>query len=229
MRFHGGRAAALTAVVLLAAGACTSKPSKDDELSLDNSAVRLTTPQLQVTPSGAWALSASFAWDFCGERACFALEDSRHGGPDVFGVFLEHGPPLAVQSARLTVRTSCGHETILGDAQTSETGAYFLVQEVTGKAGSCERFGRSGSEREFNMASGDVEVVVTPVAGAPCQGTFAVTSLFAHSYGDAGRNLQVAARREGDNPKVDWGDDKRQVFTALPGRNGIYDCTGAAK
>ena len=95
MRFHGGRAAALTAVVLLAAGACTSKPSKDDELSLDNSAVRLTTPQLQVTPSGAWALSASFAWDFCGERACFALEDSRHGGPDVFGVFLEHGPPLA--------------------------------------------------------------------------------------------------------------------------------------
>jgi hypothetical protein len=213
-------------VLLLAAGACTSTPPKDDELSLDNGAVRLTTPQLKVTPSGAWALSASFAWDFCGDRGCFALEGLRHGGPDVFGVFLESGPPVAVQTAKLTLRTSCGQETILSDARTSETGAYFLVQETTAKEGSCERFGRSGSGREFNMASGDVEAVVTPAAGAPCEGRLAVTSLFGHSYGDAGHNVKVAAGREGDNPKVEWGDDNRQVFTVLPSRNGLYDCTG---
>jgi len=228
MRFQGGRVAALTAVVLLAAGACTSKPPKEDEVALDSNAVRLTRPELRVAPNGVWALSASFAWEVCGERACFAFEDGRHGGPDVFGVFLQGGPPIAVQSARLTLRTSCGHETTLGEARTSEIGAYFLVQEVTGKKGNCGRF---GSEREFNMASGEVEAVVTRVDGAPCRGDFAVTSLFGHSYGNAGRNVQVAAGRAGDHPKVEWGegDDNRQVFTVIPNVNGIYDCAGTAK
>lgn len=131
MRIQGRRIAALMAVFLLATGACSSKPSKNDEVALDNGAVRLTRPALKVAPNGAWALSASFAWEVCGERACFAFEKGRHGGPDVFG--------------------------------------------------------------------------------------------------DAGRNVQVAAGRAGDNPKVDWGDDKRRVVTALPTGNGIYDCAGAPK
>jgi hypothetical protein len=225
MRIRGGRVAALTAVLLLAAGACTSSPPEDDEVSLDNRAVSLTRPELKIAPTGAWALTASFAWDACGERACFALENRRHGGPDVFGVFLENGPALAVQTARLTLHTSCDRQTILSDARTSETGGYFLVQEATGPKGSCERF---GTEREFNMASGELEVVVTQVAGATCQATFAVTALFGHSSGDAGRKVQVAAGRAGDNPKIEWGDntDDRQVFTALPSENGIYDCAG---
>ncbi len=226
MRIQGGRVGALTAMLLLAAGACTSSPSEDDEVSLDSNAVRLTRPELKVAPTGAWTISASFTWDFCGERACFAFEDGRHGGPDVFGVFLRSGPPIAVQSARLTVRTNCGQETSLGDAHTSETGAYFLVQEVTRENESCGRF---GSEREFSMASGQIDAVVTPAPGAACERDFAVTSLFGHSYGDAGRNVRVAAGRDGDNPKVEWGDDKREVFTVIPNQNAIYDCAGKAK
>jgi hypothetical protein len=79
------------------------------------------------------------------------------------------------------------------------------------------------------MASGKLEAVVTPVAGAPCPSVFAVTSLFGHSYGDAGRDVQVAARRDPDNPRIDWGDDSDDHFTVLAGENGIYDCTGAPK
>jgi hypothetical protein len=227
MRIQGGTAAALTAVILLAAGACDSSPPKDDDkVSYSSNDVRLSRPELKVAPNGAWRLTATFTWSHCGERPCWALDDRKHGGPDVFGVFLEGGPPVAVQAASLMLQSSCDGGTSLGDARTSETGAYFLVQEVTGEKGSCERF---GSEREFNMASGKLEAVVTLVAGAPCPSVFAVTSLFGHSYGDAGREVQVAAGRDPDNPRIDWGDDSEDHFTVLAGENGIYDCTGAPK
>ena len=228
MRIRGATAAALTAVILLAAGACdTSPPKDDDKVSATPADVRLSRPALEVAPTGAWRLTATFTWSHCGERSCWTLDDRKHGGPDVFGVFLDNGPPIAVQTASLTLRSSCGEETALGDPRTTETGAYFLVQETTGTIGSCARF---GSERTFNMAGGTVEAVVAPVAGAQCQAPIVVTSLFGHSYGDAGRNVQVAAGREPDHPRIDWGDDSdRDRFQILPSQLGVYDCSGAPK
>jgi hypothetical protein len=79
------------------------------------------------------------------------------------------------------------------------------------------------------MAAGKLEAVVTPAPGAPCPTVFAVTSLFGHSYGEAGREVQVAAGRDPGNPRINWGDGSDDHFTLLPRENGIYDCTGAPK
>ena len=38
-----------------------------------------------------------------------------------------------------------------------------------------------------------MEAVVTPVAGAPCQGIISLSSIFGHSYADAGRGVKVNA------------------------------------
>jgi hypothetical protein len=117
-------------------------------------------------------------------RACYAYDERKHGGPDVFGVFLKSGPAITVQSASLRLHSSCGQGKTIGDAVTGEGGAFFLVQEVTGEENDCVRF---EEERDFNMASGTLEAVVVPVAGTPCEGLISVNSVFGHSYGDAGR------------------------------------------
>ncbi len=233
MRDQGRRAMALAAVLLLGAGACTDEKSEDSEDSEDVSVaysandVDLSLPKLKVAPTGAWVLSASFAWRNCGERACWTFDERQHGGPDVFGVYLSR-PPINVESARLTLRTSCGGETTLGRdaALTGEAGAFFLVQEQTGKEGSCRR---GGSGRDFNMASGEVEAIVRPVAGAPCEGILSVTAMFGHSYKNTGRDVKVNAGKSEDGLRIDWGDDAIHQFQTVGAGSGLYDCSGADK
>ena len=227
MRVRGRGAAALVAVFLLVVlGACKDTAPHDNTVAYSPDDVQLPQPELKVVSNGAWLLSASFAWRTCGERACWAYDDRRHGGPDVFGVFLKSGPRIAVQSAKLTLHSSCGQETTVGDAVTGEGGVFFLVQEMTGKKGDCVRF---DSERDFNMASGTLEAVVTPVAGTPCEGVVSLNSLFGHSYADAGRGVKVDAGRDSDRTRIDWGGDERHQFSALSANPGLYDCAGSEK
>ena len=230
MRPRGGLAVALAALMLLGAGACSESGSGDDEVSVvyGSNDVAVSRPTLRVVPGGAWLLSASFAWDACGERACFAFDERRHGGPDVFGVYLDR-PPVKVESAKLILRGSCESVTTLGrdEAVTGEAGAFFLVQDRTDKSGDCDRGGEPG--REFNMASGEIEVLVRPVEGAPCEGTVSVTPLFAHSYRNTGRDVKVDAGRKSDRNRIDWGAEATHQFQNVGPGGALYDCAGAEK
>ena len=221
MASRGGRAVALAAAMLLVTGACRESKSEDVSSPYSGDDVVLSKPELKVVPDGSWLLSASFSWRTCGERACWFHDKGRHGGPDVFGVYLD-SPPVTVQSATLTLRSSCRQETRLGvdKAVTGEAGAFFLVQDQTG--GTCD-----GAGHEFNMASGAVEALVRPVPGAPCAGALSVTPLFAHSWGDTGRDVKVNAGKPPDGKRVDWGDDAVHQFQTVGNASGLYDCSGA--
>ena len=228
MRARGGTSAALSALLLVAVTvACGEDSPRTERVPYSNDDVQLPQPELKVVPTGAWLLSADFAWRTCGERACWAFDQRRHGGPDVFGVILQQGPRVTVQSASLRLRSSCGRETSLHDAVTGDAGAIFLVQDATGKKGSCDRF---ASERDFTMASGRLEVLIAPVAGSPCGPLLSVDSLFGHSYNDTGRQVKVNAGRSPDGQRIDWGEgDQTHQFQALTATPGIYDCSGAPK
>lgn len=228
MRAQRGRVAALSALLLISATvACSNDSSGTKRFAYSNSDVQLPKPELKIVPTGAWLLSADFAWHTCGERGCWANDQGRHGGPDVFGVYLQTGPRLTVQSASLRLRSSCGEETSRHDAVTGDEGAFFLVQDATGKKGSCSRF---PSERDFTMAAGRVEVLVMPMAGSACGPLLSVDSLFGHSYEDTGRHVKVNAGHSPDGIRIDWGDgDQTHQFQAITATPGIYDCSGTPK
>ena len=224
MRVRGRGATALVALLLfMVSAACRDTSSDDRTVAYSSDDVQLPQPELKVMPGGAWRLSASFTWRTCGERACWTLDDGHHGGPDVFGVYLTSGPRIAVQSVKLTLRSSCGEQRPIGDAVTGEAGVFFLVQEATGKKGGCRRF---KSERDFNMASGTMEAVVTPVAGTACQGILSVNSMFGHSYADGGRDVKVNAGQDSSRPRIDWGANESHQFQAVTANPGLYDCSG---
>jgi hypothetical protein len=227
MRSRGDQAIAVAAMMLLGIGACRGSDTADVSSPSSAGDVALPKAELKVVPGGAWLLTASFAWRTCGERACWFHDEGRHGGPDVFGVYLST-PPVTVESAQLTLQSSCRHETRLSrsDAVTGEAGAFFLVQERTGTKNSCED---RGAGPDFNMASGTVEAVVRVAAGAPCEGLVSVTSLFGHSYGDTGKDVKVNAGHSTDGRRIDWGGDATHQFQTVGAESGTYDCSGAPK
>ena len=228
MRARGGTSAALSALLLFAVSvACKEDSSGTERVAYSNDDVHLPKPELKVVPTGAWLLSADFAWRTCGERACWAFDKRQHGGPDVFGVILQRGPRFTVQSASLRLRSSCGQETSRHDAVTGDEGVIFLIQDETRKKGSCDRF---DSERDFTMASGRVEVLIAPEAGTPCGPLIGVESLFGHSYNDTGRQVKVNTGHAPDGSRIDWGEgDQTHQFQALTATPGIYDCSGVPK
>jgi hypothetical protein len=151
-------------------------------------------------------------------------DDDRHGGPDVFGLFVQQRH-FRVLSARLTLTTNCGTQNNLTDGHTDDMGVYFLVQDQTAKNDSCWN---GKSAREFNMAAGELVLTVQPAADSSCHGIMGVEALFGHSRGDAGRNVKVVT--ESGAYRVDWGDGlDRQEFTVVPNTPGNYDCSGVPK
>ncbi len=229
MRARRPTSAVLSALLLFAVVvACDGDRPGTARFAYSSDDVALPKPELKTVITGGWLLSAEFAWRTCGERGCWTFDQGRHGGPDVFGVTLGRGPRITVQSASLRLRSSCGSETWRNDAVTGDEGAFFLVQDATGKNGSCD--GRLASERAFSMASGRMEVLVMPVAGSPCGPLLSVDSLFGHSYADTGLHVKVNAGPSPDGKRIDWGEgDQTHQFQAIPATPGIYDCSGAPK
>jgi len=216
-------AAALVALLLIATGCTDEKDRSNDVASPYNSDdVNLPRPQLKVAPSGAWEISADFAWRICGERACWTSDDRHHGGPDVFGVYWRSGPRFTGLSKRLTLRSSCGKQNTVNDAVIGEEGIFFLVQDKTDEDEGC-----GSPSRDFNMAEGHLEVIVTPSTGPPCPTIFPLSALFAHSWGDTGRNVKVNAGPTQYGRYIDWGGgDETHQFQSVGSAGGNYDCSG---
>jgi hypothetical protein len=85
-------------------------------------------PTVEWHGDGTFTMKAEFRWrQDCGERKvpCWLKDRDRHGGPDVFGVFL--GEPVSLRSSKLTLVSNCGRRRVEQNGQRQDDGAVFLV------------------------------------------------------------------------------------------------------